>query len=160
MIFELDTVGHKRMEINFDEEVVKIKLLCEDHTLDLHPQAFEKMYGIRHTVCSSVVAILMGYNLMVKKGLSKHVYLYLNFPCQSVHIRQFNKINGVLQPTNHGMSLPPASWLKLFDAMEELKRDKPVFSLPNLCAKVHQSQEEKNACFNCQPDSEEELQEE
>ena len=160
MNYELDSTGHRRLEIEIADEIVNIKLYCGEHTLFIHPQAFEKLYGIRHTICSALVGILMGYNLTTKKRLFKHVYMYFNFPCQNVHIREFNKINGILHPTNHGIALPPNSWLKLFDIMEDLKRENPIFNLHNLCSKNHQTDEEKKNCFNCQPDSEEDQQEE
>ena len=152
MQFFLNATGDKSLEVVFTNEGVRMKFICGSQELDLHPQAFQKMEALSLETSSSLLQLLQGFPVLLRKRLFHNVFLYIRPPCHMVHIQKFVSSYGVLFPTSEGIAMTTSEWLKLLDVIIQLKNAHAIFNVPNMCFRQHSSTGEKEQCYNCHSD--------
>ena len=64
--------------------------------------------------------------------------------------------SGLYIPTVEGLSLKESEFTTLLEVLDGLYSEHSIFQIPNMCAVLHQNQDDAMNCYNCRFEEEEE----
>ena len=160
MEYLLDPIDHKKLKVYINPEQVYMEFIYQHGSFSFHPKACQKLMNMKHTLLDKLNKIKHDFNVYFVEHLCNNLFVVIESPFLCVQLRYFNQDSGVYTPTFEGISLKEDQFHLLLDTLDNLYEKHAIFQVLNMCAVLHQNQEDYMNCYNCQCDSEDEEEEE
>ena len=153
MEYLLDCLEQKKLKVYITKDQVYMEFITYYGTFSFHPRACQKLMTLKDILIEKLNKIKHDYNIYFVEHLRNNLYVVIESPFTCVQLRYFKGDCGIYKPTVEGISLKEEQFYLLLEVLEGLYEEHGLFQMMNMCAILHQNQEDCENCYNCQEDN-------